>query len=235
MDDAQTRRLALLAMLWLAYFVLHSLLASLTMKSWVARHFPHRVPAYRLCFNMLSTLTLLPILWLMLRHPGPSLWAWTGAGFWLANGLALAALVGFVRSARYYDTSEFIGLRQWKSATHSIEDQESFRISPFHRHVRHPWYALGLILLWTRDMNAALLLSAVLLTAYLFIGAHLEEQKLIARYGEAYRHYMQRVPGLIPLPWKSLSAEEAAELVAEAERHSGACVTSERYNRRLDR
>ena len=221
MDDAELGGLVLLAILWLVYFALHSALASLKVKSWVARRFPHRMPAYRLCFNMLSTLTLLPILWLMVRHPGPTLWAWTGAGFWLANGLALAALIGFVRSARYYDTGEFLGLRQWKTATHRIEDQESFRISPFHRHVRHPWYALGLILLWTRDMNAALFLSAILMTAYLFIGAHLEEQKLIARYGSAYRRYMQRVPGLIPLPWKSISTKEAAGLMAEAERHSG--------------
>ena len=222
MDDAELGGLVLLAILWLVYFALHSALASLKVKSWVARRFPHRMPAYRLCFNMLSTLTLLPILWLMVRHPGPTLWAWTGAGFWLANGLALAALIGFVRSARYYDTGEFLGLRQWKTGTRQIEDQESFRISPFHRRVRHPWYALGLILLWTRDMNAALFLSAILMTAYLFIGAHLEEQKLIARYGAAYRRYMQRVPGLIPLPWKSISTAEAAGLVAEAERHSGA-------------
>ncbi len=221
MDDAQTGKLALLAMLWLIYFVLHSLLASLTVKSWVARGFPHGMPIYRLGFNILATLALLPMLWLMHRHPGPTLWAWTGAGFWLANGLALVALIGLIRSARYYDTGEFLGLRQWKTATHRIEDQESFRISPFHRHVRHPWYALGLVLLWTRDMNAALFLSAVLMTAYLFVGAHLEEQKLIARYGAAYRRYMTRVPGLIPLPWKSISAKEAAELVAEAERHSG--------------
>ena len=221
MNDAETENLALLAMLWLVYFVLHSLLASLTVKSWVARNFPRGMPVYRLGFNILATLALLPILWLMVRHPGPILWAWTDAGFWFANGLALAALIGLVRSARYYDTGEFLGLRQWKTATHRIEDQESFRISPFHRHVRHPWYALGLVLLWTRDMNAALLLSAILITAYLFIGAHLEEQKLIARYGAAYRRYMQRVPGLIPLPWKTLSTEEAAELVAEAKQHCG--------------
>ena len=221
MDDAEMGRLALLATLWLAYFALHSALASLGMKSWVVRHFPQTMPIYRLGFNILATVALLPILWLMVRHPGPILWAWTGAWFWLANGLALAALIGFVRSARYYDTGEFLGLRQWKTGACSIEDQESFRISPFHRHVRHPWYALGLVLLWTRDMNATLFLSAVLMTAYLFIGAHLEEQKLVARYGAAYRRYMQRVPGLIPLPWKSISAKEAAELVAEAERHPG--------------
>ncbi len=220
MDDAQTGRLAVLATLWLVYFVLHSMLASLTVKSWVARRFPHGMPIYRLGFNILATLALLPMLWLMHRHPGPILWAWTGAGFWFANALALVALIGFARSARYYDTGEFLGLRQWRTGSCGIEDKESFRISPFHRHVRHPWYALGLVLLWTRDMNAALILSAVLMTAYLFIGAHLEEQKLIARYGGAYRRYMARVPGLIPLPWKSISAKEAAELVAEAERHS---------------
>ena len=220
MDDAETGRLALLAMLWLVYFVLHSALASLGVKSWVARRFPRWMSIYRLGFNALATLALLPILWLMYRHPGSTLWAWTGPWFWFANGLALAALLGFVHSAHYYDTGEFLGLRQWKTGTHSIEDQERFRISPFHRHVRHPWYALGVVLLWTRDMNAALFLSAVMMTAYLFIGAHLEEKKLIARYGEAYRRYMQRVPGLIPLPWKSISAREAAELVAEAERHS---------------
>lgn len=221
MHDTETGKMVLLALFWLVYFVLHSALASLAVKSWVARRFPQWMPAYRLCFNVLATVALLPVLWLMYRHPGPTLWVWTGAWFWFANALALVALIGFARSARYYDTGEFLGLRQWKTGTRRIEDQESFRISPFHRHVRHPWYALGLVLLWTRDMNAALLLSAILMTAYLFIGAHLEERKLIARYGEAYRRYMQRVPGLIPLPWKTISAREAAELVAEAERHTG--------------
>ena len=181
MDDSETGRLGLLAMLWLVYFVLHSALASLRAKSWVAGRFPRWMPAYRLGFNILATLALLPILWLMFRHPGPLLWAWTGAWFWFANGLALAALIGFVRSARYYDTGEFLGWRQWKTRTRRIDDQESFRISPFHRHVRHPWYALSLVLLWTRDMTPTLFLSAILMTAYLFIGAHLEEQKLIAR------------------------------------------------------
>jgi len=216
MSDSDAWSMSWLAMLWLGYFALHSALASLRVKSWIARRFPRWMPFYRLGFNALAALTLLPILWLLHRHPGPALWAWNGPWAWLANGLALAALVGFVRSARYYDTAEFSGLRQWKMRTRSTEDQESFRISPFHRHVRHPWYAFGLVILWTRDMSAALLVSALLMTAYLVVGAHLEEKKLIARYGDAYRRYRQRVPGLVPLPWKSISAREADELVALA-------------------
>lgn len=216
MNDPDGGRMALLAAFWLAYFVLHSALASLRAKAWVSRHHPRWVPLYRLGYNGFAALALLPILWLMYRHPGPTLWAWNGPWAWLANGLALAAVLGFVRSARYYDTAEFSGMRQWKTPPCRVEDQESFRISPFHRHVRHPWYFFGLVLLWTRDMSAALFVSALLMTAYLVVGAHLEEKKLIARFGDAYRHYMRRVPGLVPLPWKSITAQEADELVALA-------------------
>ena len=45
------------------------------------------------------------------------------------------------------------------------------------------------------------------------VGAHLEEQKLLRRHGEAYRRYMARVPGLMPWPGRSLSQAEADDLI----------------------
>lgn len=212
--------MASLALFWLIYFAIHSALASLRAKSRIALHFPALMPFYRLCFNGLALLLLLPIAWLTYRHPGPSLWAWgkIGAwGAWLSNGLALAALLGFALSLKYYDMREFLGLRQRRSHATRMEDQERFHLSPFHRHVRHPWYFFGLVMIWTRDMNAALLLSSAMMTIYLAIGSRLEEDKLVANYGDAYRRYMKRVPGLIPLPGKSITAEEAAELAQSAE------------------
>jgi protein-S-isoprenylcysteine O-methyltransferase Ste14 len=209
--------MALLALSWLGYFALHSVLASLRMKSWVASRYPQRMPLYRLSFNILAVLMLLPILWLMVRNPGPTLWAWQGLAAWLANGLALAAAFGFMKSLNYYDTQEFLGLRQWKSRTQRVEDQEGFHLSPFHRYVRHPWYSFGLVLIWTRDMNAAMLLSGVMMTVYFIIGSRLEEKKLVVYHGDVYRSYMDRVPGLIPLPWKSLTGKEAAELLKAAQ------------------
>jgi hypothetical protein len=203
---------------WLGYFVLHSVLASLRVKSWVALHHPERMPLYRLGYNIFAVLMLLPILWLMVRNPGPTLWAWQGLGAWLANGLALAAVIGFMKSLKYYDTQEFLGLRQWKSHTQRVEDLEGFHLSPFHRYVRHPWYSFGLVLIWTRDMNAAMLLSSVMMTVYFIIGSRLEEKKLVVYHGDVYRRYMERVPGLIPMPWKSLTAKEAVELVKAAQR-----------------
>lgn len=216
MGETDWRHLALLALSWLGYFVAHSLLASLWLKKLFAASFPRRMLIYRLGFNALALLTLLPILWLSFHVPGPALWIWRGPAAWLANGLALAAIGGFVVSLKHYDTQEFLGLRQWKSRSQRVEDQEGFHLSPFHRYVRHPWYFFSLVLLWTRDMNSATLLSVVMMTIYFVLGSRLEEKKLQVYHGEIYRRYMKSVPGLIPLPWKMLSADEAARLVKAA-------------------
>ena len=212
----------LLSFFWLTYFLVHSALASLRVKHWFALRHPKSARFYRIAFNLVSLFLLLPILWQMDRDPGPVWWTWRGCEAWLANGLALAAIAGFVVSLRHYDGKEFMGLRQMQTDqgdfanAAAIEDREEFRLSPFHRHVRHPWYFFSLVLIWTRDMNGAMLASAVLLTLYFIVGSRLEERKLMTFHGDVYRRYVRRVPGLIPLPWKSLSKAEAAALIATA-------------------
>ena len=213
--------LGLLVLGWLGYFFGHSALAALPVKRWVARRYPALLPVYRIAFNALAVLLLLPIIWLTLRYPGPLLWAWRGPLAWLANALALAAVGAFVVSLRYYDGPEFLGLRQWVSRHRQVEDQEGFHLSPFHRYVRHPWYFFALVLIWTRDMDAATLVSSALMSAYFIVGARLEEAKLLIYHGAVYRRYMARVAGLVPLPGKTLSSAEAAELLRAAQRTTG--------------
>jgi protein-S-isoprenylcysteine O-methyltransferase Ste14 len=198
---------------WIAYAALHSLLAALGIKAWVSRHYPDFAPYYRISFNVLAVLLVLPLVWATYALPGEWLWRWTGAWAWLANGLALAALGGFVISAGTYDMGEFMGLRAWREKRCDAVEHDGLRIATFHRFVRHPWYALSLILIWTRDMNGPLLVSAIAITLYLFLGSWLEESKLEAHFGEAYRRYQEKVPGLIPLPWKWLTAAEADALM----------------------
>ena len=65
--------LGLLVLGWLGYFSGHSALAALPVKRWVARRYPALMPAYRIAFNALAVLLLLPIIWLTLRYPGPLL------------------------------------------------------------------------------------------------------------------------------------------------------------------
>src|SRR5512135_66468 len=215
MTESAWRDIVLLSFCWIAYFALHSTLASLAIKRRVAAARPQLMPYYRLTFNMLASLLILPILWLTYRDPGPALWRWQGATAWLANGLALAALCGFWLSLKSYDMQKFLGLRQLQHHIRKVEDQEHFHLSPFHRYVRHPWYFFGLVLVWTRDMHVTTLLSCVMITLYFIVGSRLEEKKLLVYHGDTYRRYMARVPGLLPLPWKSLTAEEARALLKQ--------------------
>jgi protein-S-isoprenylcysteine O-methyltransferase Ste14 len=215
MTESAWRDIVVLSFCWIGYFALHSALASLVVKRRVATALPNLMPYYRLMFNDLALLLLLPILWLTYRDPEPMLWRWQGASAWLANGLALAAIFGFWLTLKSYDMQEFLGLRQLQLHMRKVEDQEHFHLSPFHRFVRHPWYFFGLVLIWTRDMSVTTLLSSVFITLYFIVGSRLEEKKLLVYHGDTYRRYMARVPGLIPLPWKSLTAEEAEALLKQ--------------------
>jgi protein-S-isoprenylcysteine O-methyltransferase Ste14 len=208
--------LSWLALGWIAYATLHSLLAALAVKAWVTRHWPSLAPWYRLAYNGFAVVSLLPLVWAIYALPADWLWRWTGPLAWVANGLAVAALAGFYFSTRNYDMGEFLGTRPWREKRTDAVEHEGFRISPLHRHVRHPWYALGLLLIWTRDMNAPLLVSASAMTLYFLVGSRFEERKLEAHFGAVYRDYKKQVPGLFPLPWQWLSAANAETLVQRA-------------------
>lgn len=214
-SNATIPDLLALGLLWLGYFVLHSLFASLWLKSRVAMRWPELMPYYRLLFNSLALLLLLPPLGLMWLLAGEPLWRYEGIWDALRFALMGLAVAGFLWSLRYYDGREFMGLRQLQENLHQIEDQEHLHISPLHRFVRHPWYSLGLVLVWTQEMDPARLVSALLISAYLVAGSLLEERKLLVYHGERYRRYRQRVPGLIPLPHRHLSREEARRLLEE--------------------
>jgi protein-S-isoprenylcysteine O-methyltransferase Ste14 len=137
---------------------------------------------------------------------------WEGFLWWVANSLALLALLGVAWSMRDYDSGEFLGTRQWYDREMAVEDQEGFHVSPLHRFVRHPWYSLSLILIWTRDMDLAFFTTAIVMTIYFVFGSRLEEQKLVIYHGGKYLRYRELVPGLMPLPWRYLSREQAEEL-----------------------
>lgn len=201
-----------LSLAWLLYFGLHSLLAGRACKDWVARRWPRLRPGYRLGYNLLSLALLAGPVGLFLLYDGPLLWRWPGAWAWLANGLALLALLGFLLSSRAYDSLDFLGLRQWREGR---VRPNRFRLSFWHRFVRHPWYSFGLVMLWTRDLNAAGLVSALWITAYLVAGSRLEERKLLEELGEVYARYRARVPGLVPRPWRYLSREQARRLLED--------------------
>src|SRR4030067_2461202 len=135
--------LAILSLTWVVYFPIHSGLASLSAKRFVAARWPDFLPYYRLIFTAVSLLLLIPPLWFSHSLDGPMLWKWDGAWFFVANGIGVIAAIGFYWSLNYYDSSEFTGLRQLRERAKGVEGQEHFVISPLHRFLRDPWYFLG--------------------------------------------------------------------------------------------
>ncbi len=201
--------LAAIVLAWALYGLVHSWVAGNGMKQRLIRRWPVLEAGYRLFYNLQAALLALPPLILTWLYPGPPLWHWPA---WIAWSALLVTVAGFVWSMRWYDGLDFIGLRQWRQHDPHAAYRETLILSPLHRCVRHPWYSLGLLYLWTRDLNAGWLAATLAITVYLAIGSRLEERKLVALFGEAYRRYQARVPGLIPMPGRCLSQAELDEL-----------------------
>ncbi|NOX42677.1 MAG: hypothetical protein GXP19_02945 [Gammaproteobacteria bacterium] len=200
--------LLVLACTWILYFLLHSLLASLGVKQWVAQKYPFTAQFYRAGYNIFAIVLIIPPLWLMYFLGGAVVWEWKGIGSYFSNALGTFAVIGFLWSLRYYDGMAFLGLRQIKSKNANVEDQEQFCISPLHRLVRHPWYFLAIVFIWSRDMDTAFLVSSVCITLYFIVGSWFEERKLAVYHGDMYRRYQRYVPGVLPVPWRYLNKEK---------------------------
>lgn len=83
------------------------------------------------------------------------------------------------------------------------EDIPQARLEPLvthgiHRFVRHPLYVALIIVLWARAFDEAALMTAFWGTAYILIGTHFEERKLMRIYGDDYAAYKARVPRFVP-------------------------------------
>jgi protein-S-isoprenylcysteine O-methyltransferase Ste14 len=116
--------------------------------------------------------------------------------------LLLYALVLFVGGLRIYDLQAFLGLRQWRDyRTGHTSAPPAFRKTGILRYVRHPWYSGGIALLWSLPaLTDVTLVTRSIISAYLIVGALLEESKLRKSLGEPYLSYCREVPML--LPWK---------------------------------
>lgn len=195
-----TSNTLLIALAWAIYGALHSLLASHFFKGWIVSRWPERARNYRLAYNLLAIGLLIPMLVVTEWAADDWLWRWQDAWAWVAHAITGLVVLGFAWSSRAYDMREFLGLDTGHTA-----QPPRFGLSPLHRWVRHPWYALGLVWLWTRDMDSARLAAALTISVYIWVGAYLEDIKLERELGERYRDYRARVPGLLPRPWRVLS------------------------------
>jgi protein-S-isoprenylcysteine O-methyltransferase Ste14 len=117
--------------------------------------------------------------------------------FWIGWSLVLL-------SASLIDHWDLFGLRQVYLCLRGIEyTPVAFRQPALYKYVRHPLMLGFLLAFWvTPDMSVGHLIFAAGMTVYILIGVSLEERDLVKAYGLAYEHYRQRVPMLLPRPWR---------------------------------
>ena len=196
----------LYALLWATFGLGHSALADARVK---ARLKPYFRAGYRLAYNLFAVVHVALIL---------------GVGWWLlGNGevfarpdwlrvpqwgmTALGAVVLFA-ALFGYDLGRFAGTAQLRAWTLGkfLDDEEPLHLSGLHRYVRHPLYSGAFLLLWGRVADEFTLATALWASLYFWIGSRFEERRLMARFGDSYARYRDRVPAY--LPWKGKAWRE---------------------------
>lgn len=186
-----------LTMVWIAWYALHSLLASHPGRRFLTSLLPGQGRWYRLGYNLFAVGSILYPSWLYLSIPGEFFWNET---FSYITGLGLiAGGLLFVREVfKSYDTGIFLG------TTTGINDWakgQELLIDGWHRRVRHPLYTgISLILIGAFLVlpTGPSLIVVGISFGYLFIGIRLEERKLIQQHGKRYLSYRRQVPMLVP-------------------------------------
>lgn len=181
------------------YGFLHSLAASRAAKGWVSEMLGSAAARwYRLAYNIFFTFLLLPLLKIVASLPDHLLYAIRPPWVYLTTAGQLIGLAIAADATLRTDLWAFLGLKPEEPAS-----AENLVIRGAYRWVRHPMYSGSLLIIWlmpAMTLNSALFYAA--LTVYILIGAHFEERKLLAEFGEAYREYRRQVPMLIPRPPK---------------------------------
>lgn len=195
----------LIGLAGLAFGLIHTALASIRVKDWARRRWGTRPVDrwYRLVFSLVSVVSFLPVLTLPQVLPDRQLYAIPSPWVWLTSLVQLVALGVFAVALFQTDVWRFVGFRQLLFGGEPVPADRHQRLvtSGPYRWVRHPLYSTAIVVLWLwPDMTLNRLVFFAMSTAYFYLGSIPEEQKLIEEFGEAYRHYQQVVPRIVPRP-----------------------------------
>ena len=187
------------ALAWLSFGVGHSLLAGARRNRGmlaVAGRF------HRLAYNLFAIVHLGVVLaigrWLAAGSAGFALPIWL---VWVGDAMVVGgAVLGFA-ALRSYRAAPFIGIAQLHG---DGDDDEPLALDGLHRWMRHPLYSALFLMLWGLARSPLGLATAIWASLYLIVGSRIEEQRLVARYGDAYRAYRRATPAF--LPWKRLAS-----------------------------
>jgi protein-S-isoprenylcysteine O-methyltransferase Ste14 len=159
---------------------------------------------YRLIYNLISVISLAPVLWLVLTLPDTPFYVIPKPWILLSVFIQFSACIGLAISVIQTGAIRFLGLDAFLPAQPEPQPIQLIT-SGVYRRVRHPIYTFSLIFLWLLPvMSANILAFNLAATLYFFIGALFEERKLLADFGAEYSAYQKSTPMIIPWPKKNM-------------------------------
>ena len=183
------------ALYFVAWASIHSLLASLKAKGWVERRFGAAVfRYYRAGFVLFAAGTLIPIVWLVFSRPGTILYSVSPPWRYVMTALQAAGAIGLLWTVSITGTADFLGIPGAVG-----KGGGRLQTAGPYGYVRHPMYTAGLLAMWFSPvMRLDVLVLFVLMTAYFAVGSIHEELLLLDEFGEDYAVYRRAVPRFIP-------------------------------------
>jgi methanethiol S-methyltransferase len=181
--------------LWIAYCIVHSLLADIRLKNGLQRIMGSSFKYYRIAYSLFAAITLALLLYFQFTISSPLLFS-----TWMRIPPALILLLPgvIIMSISIYEY--FYELSGLQAIRESVPEQ-TLQQKGLHKYTRHPLYLGTLMFVWGLFLWQPLLahlLACTIITIYVLIGIELEEKKLYMEYGNAYKVYSSKVPKLIP-------------------------------------
>jgi methanethiol S-methyltransferase len=179
---------------WMVYYGLHSALLHEKIQGKLTQWIPQMKSRYRLWYNGMSLAFLIPVIFIYYTTPNDDLSDFENPFLTFMSVLVMSGgLYIMLKSIQAHNINEFIGLEEG--------GKEELQTEGLYELVRHPMYFGILLFLFGAMMynpSSRFLVTAAISALYIFVGARLEEKKLVKKFGKAYQKYQSEVPMLIP-------------------------------------
>jgi protein-S-isoprenylcysteine O-methyltransferase Ste14 len=169
---------------WVAYFSLHSVMASPAIKK------KYDFRGYRMVYSLVSVCGLLALLLYSDSIPAAPFFITAGPPRYASLVLTIFGVMIIQRAFRQYGWRGFVA-----------EESIPLQTDGILKYIRHPIYAgsiLVIVAFFLFIPNAPTLVSCLCMLMYIPVGLLFEEKKLIALYGDEYIEYRKNVPALFP-------------------------------------